>query len=78
MTIWVARAGKNGEQEDRALEEGRAFIGWDGLGDLSQYGTRAKIRERLQKRDSVTYPDTKSGSARLSRHAGQIFKFSKI
>ena len=72
MTIWVARAGKYGEQENRALDEGRAFIGWSELGNLSQYGTRDKIQKRLQELD----PDAKVRSVQVN--AGQIFKFFKV
>ena len=75
MTIWVARAGKNGEQEDRALKEKRAFIGWSELKDLSELVTRAEILEHLQETYSYIPGIKKSRWARNS--AGQLFTFSK-
>jgi len=36
MSVWLVRAGKNGEREDFALENGVAVIGWDELPDLAR------------------------------------------
>ena len=70
MTIWVARAGKYGERENLALEEGRAFIGWPELGDLS----KLKSSEEIQKLLEREYPDdVKLGT--VKNHASQIFNF---
>ena len=71
MTIWVVRAGKYGEQEDRALKEGRAFIGWSELKDLSELGTRAEIKKRFQE----VYPGEELSWVQSS--VGQLFTFSK-
>ncbi|MET4734903.1 restriction system protein [Thalassospira sp. MBR-102] len=71
MTVWVARAGRYGERENLALEEGRAFIGWGELGDLSKISSREEVLERVEQ----TYPDLKLGTAR--NHAGQVFNFVK-
>ncbi|MCY4046620.1 MAG: restriction endonuclease [Candidatus Dadabacteria bacterium] len=71
MAIWVARAGKHGGEEDLALEQGRAFIGWTHLGDLSDIHTREQIRELLEKK----YPDW--NSYKVGNHTGQIFRFIK-
>jgi len=71
MTVWVARAGKYGERENLALEEGRAFIGWGELGDLSQLNTREEVLAHVEEK----YPDLKLGTAR--NHAGQVFNFLK-
>ena len=71
MTVWVARAGKNGERENLALEEGRAFIGSGELGDLSKLSTREDIQKLLEE----TYPDRKIGT--VKNNAGQIFNFQK-
>ncbi len=71
MTVWVARAGKYGERENLALEEGRTFIGWSELGDLSHLNTREEILAYVEEK----YPDLKLGTAR--NHAGQIFNFLK-
>ena len=72
MTIWVARAGKYGERENLALEEGRAFIGWPELGDLSKHKSRDEIQKLLEE----AYPDdVKLGT--VKNHAAQIFNFQK-
>lgn len=71
MTIWVARAGKYGEHENRAIDEGRAFIGFPELGDLSHLKTREEVRVRLEE----TYPDMKLPA--IQTHTGQIFNFLK-
>ncbi len=71
MTVWVARAGKYGERENQALEEGRAFIGWGELEDLSRIKTKEEIQDLLE----VAYPDMKPGTVR--NHAGQVYNFLK-
>ena len=71
MTIWVARAGKYGEQEDRALKEERAFIGWSKLKNLSELVTRAEIKKRFQE----VYPNEELSWVQSS--VGQLFTFSK-
>ena len=71
MTIWVVRAGRDGEQEKLAIEKGFAFIGWDNLGDLSPIQTREDIKHLLEK----AYPDKGVGTVR--NHAGQVFNFVK-
>ena len=47
MTLWIARAGRYGERESQALDEGRAFIGWGDLGDLSEAKTRDDVLELM-------------------------------
>ena len=71
MTIWVARAGKNGEREVNALEEGRAYVGWDDLGDLSQIKSKDEIEKRLEEQE----PDLKQG--RIKNHASQLYNFMR-
>ena len=69
MTIWVVRAGKHGERENPAIEEGRAFIGWEQFGDMSSYRTREKIRKFLEEKN----PDW--SSSKVGNYAGQFLKF---
>lgn len=69
MTVWMVRAGKYGQDEDAALEEGRAIIGWEGLPDLS----RAKSREDLHEVYRLYAPD-ETGTA-LANQVGQLFAF---
>ena len=49
MSIWLFRAGKNGEFEAKFLNEKRIYLTWNGLNvDLSVYKDRAKLLEKLQ------------------------------
>jgi restriction system protein len=72
MTIWVVRAGRYGEREDQALEEGYSFIGWSDVTDLSGFQSKEAVRERLEE----AHPDEKP--ARIMNHAGQIWTFYKV
>lgn len=71
MTVWVVRAGRNGEREEKALSENLCFIGWGHMPDLASFKNKDEIRQKL---DEV-YPDAKSG--RILNHAGQLFNFLK-
>lgn len=69
MTIWVVRAGRYGEREDQALEEGLCFIGWGEMPDLNSF----KSRDDVQKKLAEIYPDRKEGTHK--NHAIQIWTF---
>jgi len=69
MALWLVRAGKHGENEDLALKEKIAVIGWDDLPDLSGLLSRDELIELLQK----TYPDAKRKT--LINFASQIWPF---
>ena len=71
MTVWVVRAGRHGEREDKALNEGLCFIGWGHMPDLSAFKNKEEIRRKL----AEVYPDAKPG--RILNHAGQLFNFLK-
>ena len=43
MTIWLIRAGKNGEQERDALENDVCVIGWNELPDLSKIANKEEL-----------------------------------
>ena len=45
---WLVRAGRHGEQESLALEQGLAVVGWWELQDLSQHATRESLMEALR------------------------------
>ena len=48
MSIWLFRAGKNGEFESKFLNDKRIYLTWDNLKvDLSKYKDRDKILEKL-------------------------------
>ena len=71
MAVWVARAGRHGEQEQYAMNNGMAVIGWDEVPDVS--GT--------EKRDDLLpllisiYPDEAENT--LKNWETQIWAFSK-
>ena len=75
MTVWLVRAGRYGERETLALEQGLSVIGWEEVPDLSGVTSRAALEELVR----ATYPDAGKGPRRqlggpavgLSRpHAG--------
>ena len=69
MTAWMVRAGRNGENEDFALEKGLAVIGWDELDDLSGVASFEEMKGVCEK----AYPDSKP--MRISNFAGQLSIF---
>ena len=49
MSIWLFRAGKNGEFENKFLSDKRIYLTWNDLRlDLSKYGDRSNLLKRLQ------------------------------
>ena len=49
MGIWLFRAGKNGEYEEKFLNDGRVYLTWGGLNiDLSKYRDRTKLLNKLR------------------------------
>lgn len=69
MAVWLVRAGGAGEQEELALREGAAVIGWDELPDQSAVQSREDVETLMR----ATYPgDTPK---RLSNWAGQVWAF---
>lgn len=56
MTLWVARAGRYGEREQIALENGLVVIGWEELSDLSGFGMD---RKALASHLGAVYADQK-------------------
>ena len=48
MSIWLFRAGKNGEFESKFLNDKRVYLTWDDLNiDLSKYKDRDKLLQKL-------------------------------
>ncbi|WP_084496790.1 CBS domain-containing protein [Nocardia amamiensis] len=66
---WLIRAGRNGERESRALQEGLAILGWSEVGDLSKYRTWHELKSALQQ----AYSD--AGRAVIGNWTGQLWKF---
>jgi restriction system protein len=69
MSLWLVRAGRNGEQEEGALEHDVATIGWHDLPDLSS----VKSREDLKRLYESTYPGAKKNA--VANEVGQIWAF---
>ncbi len=70
MQIWLIRAGRSGQFEQKYLDEGRVYVTWGLLNnDLSLLNERQELVELLQTYD----PDAKPG--KLRNHASQIWPF---
>ncbi len=70
MAVWLIRAGKRGEQEPFALENGVAVIGWE-LGNLSEVDSREQLTELMHQ----AYPD--AGNYRIGNYVGQVWAFKQ-
>lgn len=72
MSIYLFRAGSNGEHEQKFLDDNRVYLTWDGLNtDLSKLKTRATLRKFLNE----FYPNEKMG--RIRNWTGQIFPMAQ-
>ena len=69
MAIWIVRAGKGGEREELALDEGLAVVGWSELPDLSGLKSRQELEELCNK----TYPDAKTNT--IGNWVAQLWAF---
>ena len=70
MTNWLIRAGKNGEDENEALEKGLAIIGWEELHDVSKVSSFKEMKTLLGK----CYPEWKPRA--IVNNAAQVWAFS--
>ena len=66
-TAWLIRAGKRGERDDFAIENGLSGGGWDGIPDLTAFTSRDDLEEIV--RDSM--PDATKG--RVANYTGQLW-----
>lgn len=72
MTIWLVRAGGQGEYEERFLRERRIYLTWECLGtDLSRLPGRQDLTTLLNQ----TYPDTKPKT--IANWSSQIWPFAR-
>lgn len=69
MRAWLVRAGKYGQRETLALEQGLAVIGWDELSDLSHIQTRDDLTAALR----AAYPN--DSPKRLLNWQAQLWAF---
>jgi len=71
MTLWLVRAGKHGQHEQRFLDTKRIYATWDGLkSDLSKAKSKEGVRDVLRE----VYPD--SGEGRITNYSGQLWPFA--
>ena len=70
MALWLVRAEKYGQSEQRFLDESRIYLTWQHLDcDLSKATNQEELRAMIQEH----YPDF-SGS-RLINYSGQVWSF---
>jgi len=68
--VWLVRAGRDGRNEELALSENAAVIGWDELPDLANVTSRNEL-EAIFKR---VYPDEEDPQS-AGQQIGQVFRF---
>jgi restriction system protein len=68
-TFWGIHAGRTGDAESLFEKKNVVAIGWERIGDLSRYHTRAEYKKRYEE----IYPNEKAGAIPVS--AGQLFRF---
>lgn len=69
MAVWLIRAGKYGEDESTALEQGLSIIGWREMPDLSGVASYEEMKDRHVE----VYPDMSPKA--VSNHAAQVWAF---
>ncbi|MFM2091813.1 MAG: hypothetical protein RLZZ127_2302, partial [Planctomycetota bacterium] len=70
MALWMVRAGRTGEREQFAIDQGCVLIGWDEMPDLSTLTTR----EALSAAYLDKYPTEKAG--KVINATAQFFAFA--
>ncbi len=59
MGVWLVRAGKHGEYEEKFLEENRVYVTWDGLDvDIGSMSDRQELSEAMFTRYTDAKPKT--------------------
>jgi restriction system protein len=71
MQVWLVRAGRYGEREQFALDNGCAVVGWEEMDDMSTAVTREDLLDQLRK----TYPE--DSEKRLINYLSQLWAFTK-
>lgn len=69
MALWMVRAGRHGEQEQKAIDNSFVTIGWNDLPDLSKISTK----DELKKLYNRVYPGEKKMT--IANEVGQIWRF---
>jgi restriction system protein len=56
MAVWIVRAGKHGEYEQKFIQEKRVYLTWEGLNiDLAQFADQSELRAYMLR----CYPESK-------------------
>ena len=72
MALWLIRAGRHGQGEQRFLDDSRVYLGWGGVDiDLRKVSDRNEVKAVLRER----MPDAKDG--KINNGASQIWAFAK-
>lgn len=72
MSIWLIRAGSQGQFEQKFINENRVYVTWDGLNsDLT------KMRERQELIDALSINDPDAKPKKLMNHASQVWPCDK-
>jgi len=71
MPVWLVRAGNRGQRQDWALDKGQSVIGWNEMGDLSQFETRDALLAGLRE----AYPEAQLKT--LYNYRGQLWAFAE-
>jgi restriction system protein len=69
MTLWLVRAGQNGEREDFAVEQRVVVLGWDNLPNLAAVASRDEVVDLIR----GAIPDAKPQS--IANWASQVWMF---
>lgn len=69
VRVWLIRAGKDGEYEQLALDEGVSVIGWSDMGRIELDETREDLKRRI----SETWDEHRPAS--LGSQASSIYRF---
>jgi restriction system protein len=70
--LWIVRAGRNGERELDAIQQGKLMLGFNDVDDLSQYRDRAAILTHLE----AAMPDASAN--RRKNFAAQLNQFAHV
>lgn len=71
MSVWLVRAGRNGEREEESIQNNITAIGWVDLPDVSKIESRDELKSLMGR----IYPDKKKMA--VVNEAGQIWTFLK-
>ena len=67
-TVWLIRAGRDGDRFDYNVERGLACLGWDDVPDLRSFSSREELRDALR----LHFPDSKKGT--ISSYTSQLWR----